>query len=233
MRIRASFGAVFAIAGFLTVVAASGVEETRRAAQSRREGLVRLIRERQEEVEQLGETLVNLRTGVLGAQRRLSEEAERAARRIRRVQLRAGATALAGPGLVVKLSPSRRKAVDPVEEAAFTIHDVDLQLVVNGLWTAGAEAIAVNGQRLVATSPIRAAGETITVNFRPLVPPYEVLAIGPDQEAFEATGIVRRFRRWVADFGLGFQITRRDRVEVPAYVGTLQLSSARVDDPAS
>lgn len=230
MRIRASLGVVFALVGFLTLVAASGVEESRRAAQSRREGLVQLIRQRQTEVDDLGETLLDLRAEVLGARRRLSEEAGRDTERIRRVQVRAGATAMAGPGLVVTLSASERRAADPIEEAAFAIHDVDLQLVVNGLWTAGAEAIAVNGQRLVATSPIRAAGETITVNFRPLAPPYEVVAIGPDRDAFDATGIARRFRGWVADFGIGFKVTGRDRVEVPAYLGTLQPSSARVAD---
>ena len=56
--------------------------------------------------------------------------------------------------------------------------DRDLQLVVNGLWAAGAEAIAVNGQRLSALSAIRGAGDAILVDFRPLSPPYSVLAVG-------------------------------------------------------
>ena len=46
--------------------------------------------------------------------------------------------------------------------------DRDLQVIVNGLWAAGAEAIAVNGQRLTACSAIRSAGEAILVDFRPL-----------------------------------------------------------------
>ena len=58
--------------------------------------------------------------------------------------------------------------------------DVDLQSVVNGLWAGGAEAVAVNGQRLTALTTIRAAGSAILVDFRPVTSPYEVSAIGPD-----------------------------------------------------
>jgi len=58
------------------------------------------------------------------------------------------------------------------------VRDRDMQRVVNGLWSAGAEAIGVNGQRLTALSAIRAAGDAILVDNKPLVPPYTVLAIG-------------------------------------------------------
>ena len=65
--------------------------------------------------------------------------------------------------------------------------DRDVQIVVNGLWAAGAEAIAVNGQRLTARSAIRYAGQAILVDFRPLVPPYVVSAIG------DPSGLQTRF----------------------------------------
>lgn len=230
MRIRASLAGVLAVVGFLTLVASSGVEEARRGAESRRAGLVRLIRERQEEVDELGKSLVRLRSRVLAARRTLSDQAESDARRVRRVQMRAGTVPMAGPGLEVTLSDSDRKARDPADQGALAVHDVDLQLVVNALWGAGAEAVAVNGQRLVAISPIRAAGETVTVNFRPLAPPYEVRAIGADKPRFERSAAARRFRRWVDDFGLGFEVKERSRVEVPGYLGTLQLSAARAEE---
>jgi uncharacterized protein YlxW (UPF0749 family) len=229
VRIRASLAAVLAIVGFLSLVASSGVEQARRGTESRRASLVGLIRERQQEVDDLGETLVGLRSQVLTARRRLSTRAEHDARRVRQVQMRAGTVPMAGPGLEVTLSDSRREAREPTDQAALAVHDVDLQLVVNALWAAGAEAVAVNGQRLVATSPIRGAGETITVNFRPLAPPYRVRAIGADVGRFERSAAARRFRSWVEDFGLGFEVEARSRVEVPGYLGTLQLSSARAD----
>ncbi len=227
MRIRASLAAVFAITGFLTLVAASGVESTKRGAESRRAGLVGLIRERQGDVDELGGELVRLRTRVLAARDRISTESSNDARRVRRTQLRAGTVPMQGPGLEVTLSDSKRQTRDPGDQAALSVHDVDVQLVVNALWASGAEAIAVNGQRLVATSPIRGAGQTITVNFRPLIPPYRIRAIGSGQERFERSEVARRFRRWVDDYGLGFDVARQNRVEVPGYLGTLQLSSAR------
>lgn len=227
MRIRASLAAVLVVVGFLTLVAARGMEDARRGTESRRAGLVQLIRDRQGEVDELGATLVALRSEVLSARRRLSDRAASDARRVRGVQLQAGTVPMTGPGLEVTLSDSDREADDPADKAALAVHDVDLQLVVNALWAAGAEAVAVNGQRLVATSPIRAAGETITVNFRPLVPPYEIAAIGASKDAFEHTDVGERYRRFADDLGFGFQVKARRTLSVPAFLGTLQLSAAQ------
>ena len=62
----------------------------------------------------------------------------------------------------------------------------DLQIVSNGLWAAGAEAISINGQRLTTRSAIRFAGQAILVDFRPLVRPYVVTAIG-DAKALQSS----------------------------------------------
>jgi uncharacterized protein YlxW (UPF0749 family) len=226
-RIRGSLAAVLALVGFLTLVASSGVKQAKRGAESRRAGLVKLIHTRQSEVDSLGRELVRLRGDVVTARRRLSTDSSEDARRLREVQMWAGTTPMSGAGLEVRLSDSRREAKTEADRESLSVHDVDLQLVVNALWAAGGEAVAVNGQRLVATSPIRAAGETITVNFRPLVPPYKVEAIGADKKRFEQAAVAERFRRWAEDYGLGFSVKSRSKVVVPAYLGTLQLSSAR------
>jgi uncharacterized protein YlxW (UPF0749 family) len=233
MRIRGSLAAVLALVGFLTLVASSGVKEAKRGGESRRAGLVKLINTRQGEVESLGKELVRLRADVAAARRRLSTTSADDARRLREVQLLAGTSAVSGPGLEVRLSDSRREAKDDTDRQSLSVHDVDLQLVVNALWAAGAEAVAVNGQRLVSTSPIRAAGETITVNFRPLVPPYTVEAVGGDKKEFERSAVAQRFRQWVEDYGLGFSVTARSKLVIPAFLGTLQLSSAKPVEPAS
>jgi uncharacterized protein YlxW (UPF0749 family) len=232
VRIRASLAAVLAVSGFLTLVAAGGVKQARRGAEPRRATLVRLIRERQSEVDDLGATLVKLRGDVLDARRRLSSQSEDDARRVRRDEMQAGTVAMAGRGVEVVLSDSHRQAKEPADQSVLSVQDVDLQLVVNALWSSGAEAVAVNGQRLVATSPIRAAGETITVNFRPLVPPYVVSAIGADRRRFERSDAARRLRRWESDYGIGFKVRPRSGVHVPAYVGALQLSVAQTAEVA-
>ena len=89
----------------------------------------------------------------------------------------AGTVAVTGPGLVVTM----RDAVPLLGEtdsASKRVLDYDLQVVVNSLWGAGAQAIAVNGHRLTATSAIRSAGEAILVDLVGLSSPYTIEAIG-------------------------------------------------------
>ncbi|UGY94800.1 DUF881 domain-containing protein [Streptomyces gobiensis] len=104
------------------------------------------------------------------------------------VGLLAGATPVEGPGVKLVVDDAkgtRGDTGDPRGSSGFSdtgrLLDRDLQRVVNGLWESGAEAISVNGQRLTALSAIRAAGDAILVDNKPLVPPYTVLAIGDGQ----------------------------------------------------
>ena len=92
--------------------------------------------------------------------------------------LLAGASAARGPGVVLTADGTRSELQDA------RITDRDLQILVNGLWYAGAEAVAVNGQRIGTTTSIRTAGEAITVNFRSIGPPYRVVALG-DAESLQ------------------------------------------------
>ncbi|MEP7018471.1 MAG: DUF881 domain-containing protein [Actinomycetota bacterium] len=103
-----------------------------------------------------------------------------------RLELVTGTVPVTGPGLVLTLddAPAQANAnanVDPRLATAFDGGKViarDLQIIVNGLWQAGAEAISVNGHRLTERAAIRFAGEAILVNYRPLVRPYVITAIG-------------------------------------------------------
>jgi uncharacterized protein YlxW (UPF0749 family) len=78
----------------------------------------------------------------------------------------------------------------------------------------------------VATTPIRSAGDTIVVNFRPLSPPFTVNAIGAARMAFESSEIAKRFRRWTTLFGLGFNVRAAKAVNVPAFTGRVTIGSA-------
>jgi len=101
--------------------------------------------------------------------------------RVARLGLAAGATPVTGRGVTIILddAPDADEPFgDPQAQDQKRVLDVDLAQVVNGLWTGGAEAIAVNGQRLTSTSAIRGAGSAILVNQRPLARPYVVEAIG-------------------------------------------------------
>lgn len=98
-----------------------------------------------------------------------------------------GATSVHGPGVKLVVNDAKEASSggggsNPRETSGFSdtgrVRDRDMQRVVNGLWASGAEAVAVNGQRLTALSAIRAAGDAILVDNKPLVPPYTVLAVG-------------------------------------------------------
>ncbi|WP_405996578.1 DUF881 domain-containing protein [Streptomyces sp. NBC_00986] len=102
------------------------------------------------------------------------------------VSMLSGATAVHGPGVKLVVDDAKEASSgggdNPRETADFSdtgrVRDRDMQRVVNGLWAAGAEAVSINGQRLTALSAIRAAGDAILVDNKPLVPPYTVLAVG-------------------------------------------------------
>lgn len=218
-----------ALLGFLIVVAISSTRAERRNAEPRRTRLVKLIESRRDTVDQLDGEVRTFRRRVDAATGRASRsdvsERERA-QLLRQLGVAAGTTGLEGPGLVVRLADSTRKPSTAEEASAFRIHDADIQLVTNALFAAGAEGVAVNGNRLVATSPIRAAGSTIVVNFRPLTQPYEVVAIGARRRDFEASDIARHFSRWHGLFGLGFHVDNRSRLVVPAFTGRVGLGVA-------
>ncbi|QIP87528.1 DUF881 domain-containing protein [Streptomyces sp. Tu 2975] len=142
------------------------------------------------------------------------------------IPLLAGATEVHGPG--VKLVVDDAKGTDqggdgPRESSGFAdtgrVRDRDMQRVVNGLWESGAEAIAINGQRLTALSAIRAAGDAILVDNRPLVPPYTVLAVGDGSKlrtAFQGSADGQYLQVLKEDFGIRTSMSDEESVRLPA-----------------
>ncbi|MFF1504953.1 DUF881 domain-containing protein [Streptomyces sp. NPDC058316] len=141
------------------------------------------------------------------------------------VALLAGATPVVGPG--VKLVVDDAEGTDqggsgPRETSGFTdtgrVRDRDLQRVVNGLWQSGAEAISINGQRLTALSAIRAAGDAILVDNRPLVPPYTVLAAGdgkPLSSAFQGSADGQYLQALKDTFDIRTSMSVQQKVSLP------------------
>jgi uncharacterized protein YlxW (UPF0749 family) len=153
-------------------------------------------------------------------------------------ELLAGATEVRGPGveLVVNDAADTESGGgdgQPRESTDFSdngrVRDRDMQRVVNGLWDAGAEAVSVNGQRLTSLSAIRAAGDAILVDNRPLVPPYTVLAVGNRKTlgaAFRSSSDGRYLHSLQEDFGIRVSLSAREDLHLPAAPG-LYLRSAR------
>ncbi|WP_420715720.1 DUF881 domain-containing protein [Streptomyces sp. SBT349] len=152
--------------------------------------------------------------------------------------LLAGATPVEGPGLELTLDDAEDAALSPGGPRdddlfhAGRVRDRDLQRVVNGLWQAGAEAISVNGQRLTALSAIRAAGDAVLVDNRPLAPPYSLLVIGAGDElaaSFAETGGGRHLAALGDRYGVRASVDVRDDLRLPAAPGL----TARTARPAA
>lgn len=139
-----------------------------------------------------------------------------------------GATAVEGPGLRISLKDAAGDGFESDDESR--VQDGDLQALVNGLWAAGAEAIAVDGERLTATTAIRSAGSAILVDLVPLIGPYVVEAVGDPQEL--QTNLARSSAGpYLADlrsaYGIGVEISGQQRLKLPAASG-VALRSASV-----
>jgi uncharacterized protein YlxW (UPF0749 family) len=120
------------------------------------------------------------------------------------------------------------------------VQDRDMQRVVNGLWESGAEAISINGQRLTALSAIRAAGEALLVDNRPLVPPYTVLAVGDGRRLssrFRNSGDGQYLQALEKDFDIRATMSLQDALNLPAapsvIVRTAQPSPSKTQTPTS
>ncbi len=99
------------------------------------------------------------------------------------------------------------------------VRDRDMQRVVNGLWQSGAEAVAINGQRLTALSAIRAAGDAILVDNKPLAPPYTVLVVGDGRRLstrFHNSADGQYLHALQENFGIRTSISVKDEVRLPA-----------------
>ena len=179
------------IVGFLLVV--SAMAATSVVEQARAE-LIGQITARQEAGDALAEKVSALEAEVAGARSAALGASGQSGvlSQLAFLQSVTGVVAVTGPGLTVTLDDSA-DAVSGADAArgssgfeAGRVSAADLQIVSNGLWAAGAEAISINGQRLTTRSAIRFAGQAILVDFRPLVRPYVVTAIG-DAKALQSS----------------------------------------------
>jgi uncharacterized protein YlxW (UPF0749 family) len=139
----------------------------------------------------------------------------------------AGLSDVEGPGIIVTINDGNTQLQPGADQNAFLVHDEDLLNIVNELRAAGAEAISINDQRLVATSEIRMIGNTIDINSVRFTPPYVVKAIG-NPDTLEAAlrlkgGIIDTLSNW----GIQVNIKRSDKILVKKYDGVLTYKYAK------
>jgi uncharacterized protein YlxW (UPF0749 family) len=232
------------VAGLLVAVTYDQAAATAQGRQPIRAALIQDIQRSSEAGDDLTAELETLRVQVNRARDDLlaaSTVGKRALDRLADAELGAAAVPVTGPGLLVRLANAAPEADDdPVggtteDDPRGKVRDGDLQLVVNALWAAGAEAVSINDQRLGTTSAIRFAGEAVLVDFRPVTNPYEVRAIGdPDtlSARFLASPEVGNLALISESFGLRFDFAKEDDLTLPA-ASKLELRYAGPADPTS
>lgn len=131
--------------------------------------------------------------------------------------IEAGASAVEGPGLVLTIVDSDKKALADENVNLYVVHDEDMLRIINELRAAGAEAIAINGQRVVATTEIRCAGPTISVNNERSAPPFQIKAIGNTETMENALkmrgGVIETLGVW----GIKINMKAEKNINIPAY----------------
>lgn len=143
-------------------------------------------------------------------------------KRLEDARLAVGLTALRGPGVLIEIADSKRIVPDGENPANYIVLVDDLRDIVAALWASGAEAIAINDERLVATSSIYGVGASILVNTAFLSPPFQIKAIGAEGllDRFNANPAFRgRVAQRIDVFGLEYASQAADALEVPAFVG--------------
>ncbi|KRE39021.1 hypothetical protein ASG73_01240 [Janibacter sp. Soil728] len=199
-------------------------------------GLPDLIRERTIDNERSGQQVERLRGDV----DRLTRDVAPGNSRLQKISRQssassrdAGLTAVRGPALTVSLDDAQLSAAEVPE--GFTVDDVvvhqqDVQGVVNALWRGGAEAMQIMDQRVISTSAVRCVGNTLILQGRVYSPPFTITAIGDRDElqaALDDDPAVDIYRQYVDAVGLGYEVTRKDDVELPAFTGRTKLEHAR------
>ena len=149
---------------------------------------------------------------------------------LEQMEITAGLTDVEGPGVTVVLEDSTQANVTG-DEADYLIHDNDILSVINELRSAGAEAISLNGERILATSEVRCTGAVVTVNGRRYAAPYVIFAIGDPDTLYSAltmrNGVVDILSQW----GITVRVTASDQLLIPAYSGTVDYQDAKPAAP--
>lgn len=197
----------------------SGGAEIRRSDAPR---LVDLVREAQSSVNRLSAQRDELANKIDSTHGRSSNAALAAMlRRAAELAGEAGMDPVHGPGLVVTLQDAQRDANGRFPRDAspddLVVHQQDIQAVLNALWSAGAEAIQMQDQRIIATSVPRCVGNTLLLNGRTYSPPYTITAIGNAaamQAALAAAPLVTLYKQYVVRFGLGYREEVKPDVQI-------------------
>jgi uncharacterized protein YlxW (UPF0749 family) len=226
LRARLGLAAGLVLAALVVTVGAAQARVAAPAVAKEREELIDRIDRESDAADELEDAVDKLRDEV-DARRRAALKHSGGGRQGELIGILSGATEVHGPGVKLVVNDAKDSGSDgdgnPRGTSGFSdtgrVRDRDMQRVVNGLWESGAEAVSINGQRLTALSAIRAAGDAILVDNRPLVPPYTVLAVGDGKQLstrFQNSADGLYLHALQENFGIRTGISVEDDLRLPA-----------------
>jgi uncharacterized protein YlxW (UPF0749 family) len=225
LRAKLGLAAGLVLAALVVTVGAAQARVAAPVVAKEREELIDRIEQETEAADELEDSVDELRDDVSARQRQALKKS--GDDRAELVSLLSGATEVHGPGVKLVVDDAEDAGTggdgEPRETSGFSdtgrVRDRDMQRVVNGLWESGAEAVSINGQRLTALSAIRAAGDAILVDNKPLVPPYTVLAVGDGRQLstrFQDSADGLYLNALQENFGIRTSISVQDDLRLPA-----------------
>jgi uncharacterized protein YlxW (UPF0749 family) len=230
---QVTLGAALLVLGFL-VAAQLGSENPRvRYTTQERTPLLETATELQAEQDELKNRILQLRSdiGTVEGQGAGSADLVRQLNaQLEEARIAAGLIPLTGTGIVLRLEDSQAPVPPGASEADYLVGSHDIRTVVEELWLAGAEAIAVNGERVTPTTAIIDVGSSLLVNSAYLAPPYQVTALGPVDlydRLSRAPGFVDFVRARGEGFGIRLSFAEPESVDMPAFAGTVTLRYSR------
>ena len=226
VRAKLGLAAGLVLAALIVTVGAAKARVAAPVVAKEREELLDRIDRETEAADKLEGSVDKLRDDVSARQREALKKSG-AGDQADLVGLLSGATAVHGPGVKLVVNDAKEATTggngNPRETSGFSdtgrLRDRDMQRVVNGLWESGAEAVSINGQRLTSLSAIRAAGDAILVDNKPLVPPYTVLAVGDGKRMstrFQNSADGLYLHALQENFGIRTAISVEDDLRLPA-----------------
>ena len=226
--------AVFVLAGALFVTSAVSSDGTDLRA-GRYGDLATVVSQETQQVDQLRARRQDLAREVDGMSAALQDsQVKKAQEGVRQLEVPAGLTAMAGPGLTVELddAPSSEIASSDLDPNLLVVHQQDIQAVVNALWAGGAEGMTIQGQRVVSTTGIKCVGNTVVLHGIPYSPPYVITAVGDPSSmltSINESPYIDIYMDYVEDprYQLGWDVLLHDEVRLPGYDGSLDLDHAR------
>lgn len=226
LRAKLGLAVGLVLAALVVTVGAAQARVAAPVVAKEREELVDRVEKETHAADELEETVDKLRADVNARQREALKSGGHG-ERADLVSVLSGAVEVRGPGVKLVVDDAKEAGSaaggDARGSSGFSdtgrVRDRDMQRVVNGLWESGAEAVSINGQRLTALSAIRAAGDAILVDNRPLVPPYTVLAVGDGERlsrAFQDSADGLYLNALQENFGIRTNISVQEDLRLPA-----------------